>query len=47
MVSEGAEKHDWWSLAQETPLRMQVEGVSRPKTITSVFLLPQKSYECG
>jgi hypothetical protein len=27
-------------------LREQVEGVSRPKTITSVFLLPQKSHEC-
>jgi hypothetical protein len=40
MVSEGAETHEWWSLPQ-------VEGVSRPKTITSVFLLPQKSHECG
>jgi hypothetical protein len=33
---------------QETPpLRPQVEGVARPMTITSVFLLPQKSHECG
>jgi hypothetical protein len=31
-------EHEWWSLAQVTP---------RPKTITSVFLLPQKSHECG
>jgi hypothetical protein len=43
VVSEGAEIHEWWSLAQ----RLQVEGVSRPKTITSVFLLSQKSHECG
>jgi hypothetical protein len=36
--SEGAEIHEWWSLARKP-------RVSR--TITSVFLLPQKSHSCG
>jgi hypothetical protein len=36
----------WWSLARK-PQRSQVEGVSWPKPITSVFLLPQKSHEYG
>jgi hypothetical protein len=35
-----------WTLVQETP-EATGQGVSRPKTITSVFLLPQKSHECG
>jgi hypothetical protein len=35
-----------WS-RNSPPPRPQVEGVSRPKTIMSVFLLPQKSHECG
>jgi hypothetical protein len=34
----------WWSLAWKPPA---VEGVSRPKTITRVFLLPQKPHSCG
>jgi hypothetical protein len=40
VVSEGAETHEWWSLAWKPP-RPQ-----RTRTITSVFLLPQKSHEC-
>jgi hypothetical protein len=45
VVSEGAETHEWWSLAQEPPPETACRGGFQ--AITSVFLLPQKSHECG
>jgi hypothetical protein len=35
------------SWAKEHHECVSVEGISRPKTITSVFLLPQKPHSCG
>jgi hypothetical protein len=44
VVSEGAETHEWWSLARKPP-RLQGEGVSWPKTVTSfIFILCHKNY---
>jgi hypothetical protein len=40
------QKHTSDGLWPRNPPRPQVEGVSKPKSITSVFLLPQKSHEC-
>jgi hypothetical protein len=44
-ISEGAETHTWWYLAWKPP-RHAFSGISWPKTITPVFLLPQKPHEC-